>query len=144
MGFKRSRVQIPPARPNPSSWCFKFTFCEATRPGVATLDRVMTLNSACSAIMRAIPKRRATASRGLWNTANPLLPAQKPQNGNGISKLVAGAMSSIGYKSSAAAAATGRGFRSRRSERVGEKIAQASPLALHRAQARRSRYIPLC
>ena len=61
-----------------------------------------------------IPKLRVTVFRGSWTTGNPSSPVLKPREENVISKPGAVVMNSIGYGCSAVAAATGRGFESRR------------------------------
>ena len=121
MGFKRSWVRIPPARYNQFlADVSTFTFCAAARPAAAHADHVEDLDERFGAIISVIPKLRVTVSRGLlnqqWNLSSHRADAIEKENV--IFKTGRGrVMNSIGYGRSAVAAATGRGFKSRRPER---------------------------
>ena len=108
-GFESRRPDI-----TNSSRCFTFTFCAAARPAAAIWDPVKISMSVFGATISVIPKLRVTAYRGLWSTVKAFLVAPKPQKESNITNLAVVAMNSSAWVCSAVAAATGRGFESRR------------------------------
>jgi hypothetical protein len=73
--------------------------------------------SVFGATILVIPKLRVTAFHGLWSTVKAFLVAPKPQKESDITSLAVVAMNSSAWIYSTVAAATGRGFESRRPER---------------------------
>jgi len=77
-------------------------------------DRARTSLNVFGATISVIPKLRVTACRGLWSTVKAFLVAPKPQKESDITNLAVVAVNSSAWVCSAVAAATGRGFESRR------------------------------
>jgi hypothetical protein len=77
-------------------------------------DRARTWKSAFADTMRVIRKRHAMAFHGFWCTVSAFRPAPKLRERSGITNQDEVAMNSTGWTLSAVAAATGRGFKSRR------------------------------
>src|SRR4029453_6763055 len=92
MGFKRSRVQIPPARVDS---CFTFTFCKVPRQVADMWVHVRTSMNVFVVTTSAIRKPHATASHGLWYTVKAFLVVPTPQERSAITNQVAVAMNSI-------------------------------------------------
>jgi hypothetical protein len=98
--------------------CSMSMFFEAVRQVAATLDHVRTSATVSGGIIPATPKRHATAFHGFWCTVRAFRTAPKPREKNGIINQGEVAMNSTDWIPSAVAAATGRGFKSRRPDFV--------------------------
>ena len=116
MGFKRSWVQIPPARVFTSRPCFTCTFCAARRRAGATSTPAKTSITDCAGITVVIRKRHGMAFLGLSSTASASRPGPLRCKGNCITKPDGAEMNWMRYLSRTVAGATGRGFKSRQPE----------------------------
>jgi hypothetical protein len=93
-----------------------FMFCGAGRPGADMSGPVQTSRIGFNDTMLVVPRRLATVFHGSCCTAKAFPLALMRRKGNGISKQDEDVMISTGWTRSAVAAASGRGFESRRPE----------------------------
>lgn len=80
-------------------------------------DRAKILLNVFGGTIWAIPKPPVMACRGLWSTVKAFLVVPKPQKESEITNLAVVAKNSSACVCSAVAAGTGRGFKSRRSDK---------------------------
>ena len=112
-GFKSRRPDVKKQNRR-LSLCSMFIFCEVPRRGGGTSAPAKTSITDCAGIMLVIRKRHGMAFLGLSSTASASRPGPLRWRGNCITKPDGAEMHWMRYLSRTVAAATGRGFKSRR------------------------------
>src|SRR5437762_8646444 len=112
MGFKRSRVQIPPARCR--NGMFYLYVLRSTKTGRRYVGSCEHVEKRLARIIGVNPKQPGMGRLGFWFTLRALIVVPKRSEGRSITKPDAVATNSTADSRSAIAAAIGRGFKSRR------------------------------